>query len=155
MDEPVTDVMEPTLWRRGEWTAKVVRSEVEDGWAVQMHRNGDPEAALVGPWTMGRDKKNPKPLDQGAFTTLVKTANEVLARHEQAAAAMLKKAWTYRREGGQSIRVTLDILPDEENPRANLACVDDLSGELLRAGVVPAGFRLTAKNIENFITTGE
>jgi hypothetical protein len=29
---------------------------------------------------MGRDKKNPKPLDASAFQTLVKTASEVLRR---------------------------------------------------------------------------
>ena len=37
---------------------------------------------------MGRDKKSPKPLDQSAFLTLVKTATEVLIRHEQSALKM-------------------------------------------------------------------
>ena len=49
------------------------------------------EPALVGPWTMGRDKKNPKPLDQSAFNTLVKTASEVIRRHEQSLQATLHK----------------------------------------------------------------
>ena len=35
-----------------------------------MIKDGEPEPALVGPWTMGRDKKNPKPLDGFAFSTL-------------------------------------------------------------------------------------
>jgi hypothetical protein len=52
---------------------------------------GEAEPALVGPWTMGRDKKNPKPLDTNAFNTLVKTASEVLRRHEQQLHAQLHK----------------------------------------------------------------
>jgi hypothetical protein len=43
----------------------------DDGWAVAMTPDGGQvEPALVGPWTMGRDKKNPKPLDSSAFNTL-------------------------------------------------------------------------------------
>jgi hypothetical protein len=77
-DEPV---MEPRLWKRDGWIARVIKNEDDEGWAVEMTRVGDSEPALVGPWTMGRDKKNPKPLDPSAFHTLVKTAREVLTRH--------------------------------------------------------------------------
>ena len=79
-------VHEPRLWADNGWTAKVIKNEDDDGWAVAMTRDGEREPALVGPWTMGRDKKNPKPLDVNAFNTLVKTASEVIRRHEQAAA---------------------------------------------------------------------
>ena len=64
------DVMDPRLWKKSGWIAKVIKNEDDDGWAVEMTRIGDLEAALVGPWTMGRDKKNPKPLDVSAFNTL-------------------------------------------------------------------------------------
>src|SRR5882724_6244864 len=74
---------EPRLWSDDGWTARVIKNEDDDGWAVEMIKDGEPEPALVGPWTMGRDKKNPKPLDVSAFNTLVKTASEVLRRHEQ------------------------------------------------------------------------
>ena len=77
-------VHEPRLWVDNGWTAKVIKNEDDDGWAVAMTRDGEREPALVGPWTMGRDKKNPKPLDVNAFNTLVKTASEVIRRHEQA-----------------------------------------------------------------------
>jgi len=40
--------------------------------------DGEPDPALAGPWPMGRDKKNPKPLDAPAFRTLIKTVSEVL-----------------------------------------------------------------------------
>jgi hypothetical protein len=60
-DQPT--LQEPRLWRGDGWTAKVIKNEDDDGWAVAMIKDGEPEPALVGPWTMGRDKKNPKPLD--------------------------------------------------------------------------------------------
>ena len=54
---------DPRLWRDDGWTARIIKNEDDDGWAVQMIRDGAREPALTGPWTMGRDKKNPKPLD--------------------------------------------------------------------------------------------
>jgi hypothetical protein len=67
-------IHEPRLWRDDGWTARVIKNEDDDGWAVEMTLVGESEPALIGPWTMGRDKKNPKPLDAPAFHTLVKTA---------------------------------------------------------------------------------
>jgi glycine/D-amino acid oxidase-like deaminating enzyme len=78
---------------------------------VEMTRDGESEPALVGPWTMGRDKKNPKPLDQNAFTTLVKTASEVLMRHAQRKGAELRVNETvtgYLVESGQIRGVRTD-----------------------------------------------
>src|SRR3569623_2078572 len=85
---------EARLWRDDGWTARVIKNEDDDGWAVEMIKDGESEPALVGPWTMGRDKKNPKPLDTPAFHTLVKTAAEVLRRHEQQLHAQLHKQVT-------------------------------------------------------------
>jgi len=82
LDEETAD---DRRWVKDGWIARVIKNQDDDGWAVEMTRVGDPEPALVGPWTMGRDKRNPKPLDHFAFSTLVKTASEVLRRHEQAA----------------------------------------------------------------------
>jgi hypothetical protein len=50
-------VFEPRLWRDKGWTAKVIKNDDDEGWAVAMFKDGEPEPALVGPWTMGRDKK--------------------------------------------------------------------------------------------------
>src|SRR3954451_12014650 len=99
---------EPRLWRDDGWTARVVKNEDDDGWAVEMTKDGEPEPALVGPWTMGRDKKNPKPLDPNAFNTLVKTAYEVRRRHEQHLHATLNKRVVVR-SGGMDIEVELAI----------------------------------------------
>ncbi len=151
MGEQEPEILEPRLWRRDGWTARVIKNEDDDGWAVEMSRQGDPEAALVGPWTMGRDKKNPKPLDQSAFLVLVKTASEVIRRHEQQALARRHKALTYVNEDGRRIRVSLDIAADEDDPHAVLSCIDDMTHEPIRTGRVSPAFRLTAANVDLFL----
>ena len=152
--EAEDDVMEERLWRKAGWIARVVKNEEDEGWAVEMTRSGDDEPALVGPWTMGRDKKNPKPLDAGAFTTLVKTASEVLLRHEQAERARMHKSLSFTSDGGQRIRVDLDIARDEDDPHATLAAFED-SGELIRSARVSPAYTLTRANARRFAQSGE
>ena len=132
---------EPRLWQDERWTARVLKNEDDDGWAVAMTLHGHEDPALVGPWTMGRDKKNPKPLDVNAFNTLVKTANEVLRRHEQQLHAQLNKNVTITWQG-ERVRVLLAIVPDEEGASATLRAENTLGEELARVPVSPA-FKLT------------
>lgn len=133
-------IKEPRLWRDNGWTARVVKNNDDEGWAVEMLRDGQAEPALVGPWTMGRDKKNPKPLDSAAFNTLVKTAAEVVRRHEQHLHAVLHKAVQVTAASGR-IDVTLDIVPDDDDPHALLTARDADGSQLARVRVA-AGFRL-------------
>jgi hypothetical protein len=149
-DQEIHDVMEPTLWRKSGWIAQVVEND-DEGWAVAMTRVGDDEPALVGPWTMGRDKKNPKPMDQSSFLTLVKTATEVLMRHEQAARARLHNSLTFTNDDGRRVRADLDIVPDDDDPHAVLATFDAITGELLRKGRVQVAFKLTAAAAVEFL----
>jgi len=142
-------IQEPRLWRDERWTARVMKNEEDDGWAVSMTRQGEAEPALVGPWTMGRDKKNPKPLDAPAFHTLVKTASEVLRRHEQQLHAQLNKH-LFVGAGSQRIRVALQIVPDEDNPHAVLTAQDESGVQLGEARVAP-GFKLNAASAEAWI----
>jgi hypothetical protein len=137
------DILEPTLWQKNGWIAKVKKNEDDDGWAVEMIRVGDSEPALVGPWTMGRDKKNPKPLNAKDFSTLVKTASEVLERHEQAAVARTHKTLTVTHEG-MRLRVDVDLAHDDDDPHAIATCIDDATGAVLSTQRVSAGFKLTA-----------
>ena len=137
------DVMGDTLWQKNGWIARVIKNEDDDGWAVEMTRVGDSEPALVGPWVMGRDKKNPKPLNQKDFNTLVKTAVEVLDRHAQHARALVHKSVTFLDDGGRRIRVDVDLSTDEEDPRPTFACFDDRSGAALGNGRAAVGFKLT------------
>jgi hypothetical protein len=147
-------LQEARLWRDGQWTARVIKNEEDDGWAVEMTRHGDPEPALVGPWTMGRDKKNPKPLDGPAFSTLVKTAAEVIRRHEQQLHATLNKSVTVTARNDQRVRVSLAIVPDEDSPSATLTAHDDADDtELASVNVSPA-FRLTASSATAWIESG-
>jgi hypothetical protein len=135
-------IKQDRLWRDNGWTARVIKNPDDDGWAVEMLIDGQGEPALVGPWTMGRDKKNPKPLDTAAFNTLVKTAAEVIRRHEQQEHARLHKEVTVGVAGGPW-RVTLDIVPDDDDPHAWLAAHDP-GGERVAHERVRADFRLTA-----------
>jgi hypothetical protein len=143
---------EPTLWRDNGWTARVIKNNDDDGWAVEMIKAGEAEPALVGPWTMGRDKKNPKPLDTAAFNTLVKTASEVLRRHEQQLHAQLHKSLFVMARGGR-IEVTLDIVPDDDDAHALLAAVDADGVELARMRVA-ASFKLNPRSAAAWVEEG-
>ncbi len=143
---PVTDpesekIQEPRLWHDAGWTASVIKNEDDDGWAVAMTKDGAAEPALVGPWTMGRDKKNPKPLDGAAFNTLVKTASEFVRRSEQQLHASLHQSIAVT-VGEARITVNLDIEPDEENPSAVLSARGD-GDELLAEVRVAPSFKLS------------
>ena len=155
-DDPENATAEPVhddrLWRDNGWTARVIKNEDDEGWAVEMIKAGEPEPALVGPWTMGRDKKNPKPLDSAAFHTLVKTAAEVIRRHEQHAQAERHKEVAVT-AAGQRITVKLDITADEDDPYGELSACDALGNELARVRV-SAGFRLGAASASDWIEKG-
>lgn len=149
-DPADTDVVhEDRLWRDKGWTCRVIKNEDDDGWAVEMTQDGEAEPALVGPWTMGRDKKNPKPLDVSAFNTLVKTASEVLRRHEQQLHATLHKQ-VFVDTANDRISVTLDIVPDEDDPHAILAA-ENADGESLASIRVSPAFKLNARSAAQWI----
>jgi hypothetical protein len=142
---------EDTLWRDAGWTARIIKNEDDDGWAVEMIKDGEPEPALVGPWTMGRNKKDPKPLDVSAFNTLVKTASEVLRRHEQQLRAQLHKSVTVATATGDGeLEITLDIIPDEDEPYALLTALDAL-GEQLAQVQVPPSFKLSKASAASWV----
>jgi hypothetical protein len=142
-------VQEARLWQGNGWTARVIKNEDDDGWAVAMYKDGESEPALVGPWTMGRDKKNPKPLDISAFHTLVKTASEVIRRHEQQLHARLHKSTVVSTAEGE-LKVTLDIVPDEDNPYAMLSAFDEMGERVAQVRVRP-DFKLSPSSASTWI----
>ena len=101
---------------------------------------------------VGRDKKNPKPLDTAAFNVLVKTAAEVIRRHEQALHAQHHKNVSVT-VTGQRVLVTLDIVPDEDDPHAVLAA-QDVFGESLATVRVKPNFKLTTSSAAAWIDGG-
>jgi hypothetical protein len=154
-DDPSAEpesIKQPRLWRDNGWTARVIKNEDDDGWAVAMTPDGQAEPALVGPWTMGRDKKNPKPLDVNAFNTLVKTAREVIRRHEQQQHANLHKSLVLNLPDGR-LTITLDIVPDEDEPHAWLGATDAWGEEIARVRVRP-NFKLNVASAEAWIEGG-
>ena len=146
-DQPL--VQEPRRWQNEQWTAQVIKNDDDDGWAVAMYKDGESEPALVGPWTMGRDKKNPKPLDGSAFITLVKTASEFVRRSEQQLHAQLNQSVTVN---GKDSRVTvlLRIVPDEDNPYAMLSAQDE-GGDALAEVKVTASFKLNRQTAQAWV----
>ena len=146
-DRPL--VQEPRLWQNEQWTAQVIKNDDDDGWAVAMYKDGESEPALVGPWTMGRDKKNPKPLDGSAFITLVKTASEFVRRSEQQLHAQLNQSVTVN---GQDSRITvwLRIVPDEDSPYAVLSAQNE-GGDPLAEVKVAAGFKFNRQTAQAWV----
>jgi hypothetical protein len=153
-DSPDTHdaIKQPRLWRDNGWTARVVKNNDDEGWAVEMVKQGEAEPALVGPWTMGRDKKNPKPLDTAAFNTLVKTAAEVLRRHEQQLHATLHKS-VWVQTAGARVQVTLDIVPDEDDAHALLTALDT-GGEQIAQVRVAASHKLNSSTATAWVDGG-
>jgi hypothetical protein len=149
LTDETSRIQEPRLWRDNGWSAQVIKNEDDDGWAVAMTRDGASEPALVGPWTMGRDKKNPKPLDGSAFITLVKTASEFVRRSEQQLHAQLNQSVTVN---GKDSRVTvlLRIVPDEDNPYAVLSAQDE-GGDALAEVKVEAGFKFNRQTAQAWV----
>jgi hypothetical protein len=144
MEEEVL-VQEDRVWQDNGWTARVIKNEDDDGWAVAMIKDG--------PWTMGRDKKNPKPLDVNAFNTLVKTASEVIRRHEQQLHAQLHRSVRVHTEGAAYITVNLDITPDEDDPYATLTAFDPFGEEQAQVRVAP-NFKLSVASATAWMESG-
>ncbi len=152
-DFPATaSVKEARVWRDNGWTARVVKNEDDEGWAVEMILEGEVEPVLVGPWTMGRDKRNPKPLDPAAFNTLVKTASEFRLRQEQQLHAAHHQSVTVNALSGQ-IKVTLDIVADEDDPHALLRAHNADDALLAQVRVGPR-FKLSRASASAWIEDG-
>lgn len=147
--EPESSIREPHLWCEGGWIARVVKNEDGGGWAVAMIRDGEAEPAFVGPWTAGRDKTGPRPLDATAFAALVKSASEVRRRHEQQMHAMLHRRVIVS-AGAATVTVTLDIVPEEDHAYATLAAYDEAGTLLAQVRVAPT-FRLNNASAEAWI----
>ena len=145
-------IQEPRVWQNETWTAKVIKNDDDDGWVVAMFKDGESEAALIGPWTMGRDKKNPKPLDGNAFITLVKTASEFVRRSEQQLHATLHQSVTVNGREGR-ITVLLDIVPDDDTPYATLSAQDE-GGDTLAEVRVDAGYKLNRNTAQAWVDAG-
>jgi hypothetical protein len=149
------NLQEPRHWRSDGWAAHVIKNEDDDGWAVAMVRDGETEPTLVGPWTMGRDKKNPKPMDGTAFRTLVKTATEFFRRSEQHLHASLHQSIDVATGtfGSSRVTVSLDIEPDDDHPSARLSA-KGADGQILAEQPVPPSYQLNRNSAMAWVESG-
>jgi hypothetical protein len=147
-----TLIQEARVWQAKGWTARVIKNDDDDGWAVAMYKDGEAEAALIGPWTMGRDKKNPKPLDHNAFNTLVKTASEFVRRHEQQLHASLNRSLNIS-DDHADYKILLQIIPDEDDPHAYLSAFDPHGEQLAKIKVRP-DFKLNQTSALKWLQQG-
>jgi hypothetical protein len=153
-DEPTTQADDDArTWSSDGWTARVAKNEGDEGWAVTMTRDGDSEPVLTSPWTMGRDKKNPKPLNYTDFRTLLKGARDIVTRHEAAALALRHRTITVQDDEGQRVRVDLDIAADEDDPHAMLTAWTDDGEQLAQRRVAP-NFRLGSASASKWVSGG-
>ena len=152
MSDAKPDINEPTLWRQDGWTARVIKNEDDEGWAVEIRKEGLAEPALISPWVMGRDKKNPKPFDQPAFATFVKTASEVLDRSARQRDAALKKKLAIAWEG-RWYDVTLEQVPEEYESYAVLSAIDD-GGQTVAKFRVAANHKFTRDTANEWVRAG-
>ena len=140
-------------WSAEGWTAQVQKNEHDEGWAVTMTRDGDSEPLLTTHWTMGRDKKNPKPLNTYDFRTLLKGARDVLTRHEAQARIARHRSVSVTDDTGAAIRVDLDIAADEDDPHAMLTAWD-AAGEKLGERRVAPNFKLSLAAANKWVASG-
>src|SRR5262245_45879004 len=149
------EISDPRLWKKDGWTARVIKNEDGEGWAVSMTRVGDSEPALVSPWTMGRDKVNPKPLDHAGFAILVRGVNDVLRRQAAALHARLHRSISCVGDGGRRLRADLDIQQDEDDPHAVLSVIDEQTSDVVRRGRVSPSFKLAQASVQRFLHSGD
>ena len=139
---------EDRLWQENGWTVRVVHDE-EEGWAVEVLHDDASGPVHVAPWSLARDGQDPKPLDQAAFDSLVKTAGEALLRHERQLRAQLRRRMSVCAQDGEW-EVILDIVPDEYEPHALLSAIDANGAEVARVRV-PADYRFNRESVSAWI----
>ena len=143
---------EDRRWQADGWTARVFKNEDDEGWAVSMTRDGEPEPTIVVPWTMGRDKKNPKPLDKGGFAVLLKNATETRTRTEQQRRARLHKSIEISVEG-ERVRIELALIEDDDDPHAWLSAHSAADEVIARVRVTPT-FKLSSSSATAWAESG-
>ena len=145
----------PIVWEMAAdgWTARIVDHPDDDGWALAMTRDGDDEPMLVVPWVMGRNKKDPKSLNELDFRTQLKAARDFRIRMQNQRRAAFRKSFTVYSEHDEPVTVVFDVEPDDFEPQGVLTATDGLGEELARHTVAP-GFQLTRSMARRWVGAG-
>ena len=131
---------DPAHWKADGWAARIIKNEDDDGWAVEMTRDGELEPALVGPEMCLTEE--PNPLDPIASRPWLEPRTNAHAA-QAAAPSQLHRSVTVTAKGGERIRVDLDIVPDEDDPHAMLSVFDEAGAVATRTRVAP-DFKLSS-----------
>jgi len=142
-----------TEWSDKGWTAEVVLNEDGGGWAVAMTKDGHDEPILVAPWVMGRNKKDPKPLNAADFATQLKAAQDYLTRREDQIRQAYRKIVHVDGEDGGRLKVVFDVVPDEFEPEGILVAWSSAGHEVGRASC-PASLKLTRAVAQDWVDGG-
>jgi hypothetical protein len=133
-DEPAA-IKEDRLWSDNGWTARVIKNEDDDGWAVAMIKDGEAEPpwSAPGPWGA---TKNPSP---STPTPSRPSSKPPRSAAPPRAAPSRHAAQAHHRERRRGpVEVTLDIVPDDYEPYAILSALDPFGEELARIRVEAA-----------------
>jgi len=141
-------------WKGRGWVCQVIENEDGGGWAVTMTREGDSEPAYMGPWTMGRNKIDPKPLSLAAFNTWVKSATEFLARSQYQIRTSDRQAFTTYTESGEKLNVIFDINRGDYESEGVLIAEDAVYGNEIARCTVHPKFKLTIDSATDWINNG-
>lgn len=141
------------VWKDRGWIARIIKREDGDGWAVTMTREGDSEPAFMGPWTMGRNKVDPKPMSQHAFNTWVKSATEFLARSKYQIKTADRNVFTIYTEDNEKLSVAFDIDRGDYESEGVLTACDTFGNEIARCSTDPR-FKLTIDSAQEWVDGG-
>lgn len=139
-------------WEDRGWSARILKNDEGEGWAVEVCRRGEALPILRSPWPMTAEQDAPKPLDRSAFNTLVTTASEILQRNsvsphtgeqQRLKLFVLGRRW----------EITLEIAFGGLEAGATLSARDADDEEVARQRV-PAGFQLECAPIIAWIEHG-
>ena len=147
------DACSDRTWTGLGWTACIVENEDGGGWALAMTHDDHDEPALVVPWVMGRNKKDPKPLNEADFRTQVKAAQDFLTRTERQIREAHRRSAPAQGEDGGAVVVVFDLIPDEFEPQGELVATNAIGVEVGRAGCPPS-YRLTRAAAQAWVDGG-
>lgn len=139
-------------WSGRGWTAKIVENEDGGGWACEMYKDGHDQPVYVAPWTMGRNKVDPKPLSLNAFNTWVKSASEFLMRSQMHKRIKDRTSFTITTEDGEQLKVIFDIDRGDYQSVGVLTAEDVFGEEIARAETYPR-FELTIDAAEAWVAS--
>jgi hypothetical protein len=140
-------------WSGKGWNAQVIQNEDGGGWAVEMRRDGDDDPVYVAPWTMGRNKVDPKPLSLKAFNTWVKSASEFLMRSQHQTRTADRSTVTITTDEGESLKIIFDIERGDYDSTGVLIA-EDLVGEEVARVETYSTFVLDVDSAEEWARAG-